>query len=58
MSKYCERYDVTYNDFGEYLEDKCNDSNCEFCTTRPRHLSTACKICTITECPGLRPKKK
>ncbi len=33
---YSEKYDAHYNkDKNVWLDDKCSDSTCEFCTTRP-----------------------
>jgi hypothetical protein len=34
--KYSEEYDAHYNEIKNvWLDDKCSDSTCEFCTTRP-----------------------
>lgn len=34
--KYCEKHDAYYDDKKDkWLEGKCNDKNCEFCSTRP-----------------------
>jgi len=35
-TSYADKYDVYYcNTCNKWLESKCNDPACEFCTTRP-----------------------
>ena len=39
MKQYSEMYDAYYDDeTGEWLEDKCKDENCEYCTGRPEKI--------------------
>lgn len=36
LTAYSEEYDAHYNkETGEWLEDKCDDPECEFCVDRP-----------------------
>jgi hypothetical protein len=60
MKKYCERFDVYYdNKTGEYLEQRCDDPNCEYCKNRPKQLKDVCKDCKQelqdrTICKGMK----
>lgn len=39
LTAYSEEYDAHYNkETGEWLEDKCDDPNCEYCTGRPEKM--------------------
>ncbi len=38
MKEYSEQYDAYYDSAtNEWLESKCDDPNCEYCTNRPEH---------------------
>lgn len=42
MKQYSDYYDAVYDDeTDEWLEDKCDDPTCEFCTQRPARPSDA-----------------
>lgn len=42
MKRLNEKYDAYYNDKKDiWLEEKCDDSNCEFCKNRPSKPSEA-----------------
>jgi len=37
MKKHCELFDANYDsDTGEWLEDKCGNENCDYCSKRPK----------------------
>lgn len=37
---YCEKYDSFYDiETGEWLDNLCSDTDCEFCTNRPGKYS-------------------
>ena len=37
VKKYCEKYDAYFDDrTKEWLEEKCTDNKCEFCSKRPK----------------------
>lgn len=39
MKLYSEEYDAYFDGkTGEWLEDKCDDPNCEYCTGRPESM--------------------
>jgi len=60
---YCERFDMYYDIWtGEYLESKCSDPDCEFCSKRPTVLATACFDCHLVledgeECEGMKRRR-
>lgn len=38
MKMYSEQYDAYYDGLtGEWLEDKCDDPNCDYCVGRPEN---------------------
>ncbi len=41
--RYCEIYDVMYGRFGKWLESKCQNKECEYCSKRPRRHLRSCK---------------
>ena len=56
---YCERFDVMYNpETNTYLESKCSDPSCIYCSHRPLVLLTACRGCPYFNCPGYKKKTK
>lgn len=48
-SYYCEKFDVMFNkDTGKLLEGNCSDKTCEYCTKRPKLLTTiVCNTCDL-----------
>ena len=58
-TEYCDRFDVRYNEDGDYMGPKCGTVDCDFCSNRPAKLIDACKTCTHslidgTICKGLK----
>jgi len=39
---YCDKYDAKYNKKGKWLESKCHDKKCEFCSNRPERHPVEC----------------